>query len=406
MVLLSRYILYRHSLLFALAKMSNRIVILTESPFSYRDYKRFDIEKYISLGYTVKVLDCSRLLAARFASYANITVFRCDTFTVAEVDSIYSFCKEFFNFNPRYVFDFAIDRFTRRAWMSKVYLLVLIFIASKRVIFRLACLPSVTQKQLTTRSASIASRFFEFILSLPWRIFLADYTVVSGLKSEADAQGIIIRAHSHDYDHKFSCQASQSSIRQKYFVYLDQNTAYSTDRVFLGKKCLFDTTIYFEEINYVLSNLEQKLGLKCIVSPHPRANLDVINKMYKFDLSELSTYESINESSLVVCHDTTAVQMAILAFKPILFWIPDQFKVFSADSIINAKILLTQRMAELLGTNAYASNQLLSKTAVELTGEPINRSMYTKYINNYSKQSGSSDSSVCNIVDQYLKSPC
>ena len=63
----------------------------------------------------------------------------------------------------------------------------------------------------------------------------------------------------------------------------------------------------------------KKINIK--ISLHPRCNSNINYSQYfkGFNLSNISTSESIFNSEFVIAHYSTSIQLAVLLYKPILF---------------------------------------------------------------------------------------
>jgi len=77
---------------------------------------------------------------------------------------------------------------------------------------------------------------------------------------------------------------------------------------------------YYEEINYCLLILNQKLNLPIHICKHPKHNILDASKKFNYEISKLNTLKTISRSKIVIAHNSTAINFAILLNKPIILY--------------------------------------------------------------------------------------
>jgi len=153
----------------------------------------------------------------------------------------------------------------------------------------------------------------------------ADYWFVSGNKpANIIKSKKKIYAYNLQYDQYLKIKNSPiNNDFEKSIVYIDQNYEGHIDFILDDLKPPVNKFTHWESLNKFLTSLNRKLGKKIIIAAHPRrSKKDKINT--KFEVVFNQTANIIKNSSLVVTHDSTAIAMAVLFKKPILFVIMDK----------------------------------------------------------------------------------
>lgn len=164
---------------------------------------------------------------------------------------------------------------------------------------------------------------------LPAKIFVGHTELLqSYLKRYNLGQDCIVPIHSFDYDRYLHYQNNQTSQEQVMpnpnkdkgtCVFLDQALIQHSD---FGKSisfCPVSAQKYFPSINKFFDKLEQLTGLNVVIAVNPRAQYDKTPNIFGDRLLiKDKTLELVAQSSLVLVHNSTAVNFAVLFNKPIL----------------------------------------------------------------------------------------
>jgi hypothetical protein len=127
-------------------------------------------------------------------------------------------------------------------------------------------------------------------------------------------------ANSFDHDLLLTWKKSGQKIENKNIaVFLDQYVPYHRDNAICGVRPI-DPESYYNGLNKFFSFLEESTGLQIVIAGHPRFDYDSIaNAFFGRDVVQGKTIELVCASKLVVLHDSTAVNFAIMMQKPLMF---------------------------------------------------------------------------------------
>ena len=178
---------------------------------------------------------------------------------------------------------------------------------------------------------------------------------------------------------------------QKQIVFLDQNLPFHSDFKVLKRKPPVTPEVYFPALRKFFDELEQTLGMPVIIAAHPRANYSNGNNYFggrKLIIGQ--TLPLVCESSLVLTHHSTAVNIAVMAWRPVLVLTSKQLEA-SEGSTINL-------IAKNLGTRPVNIDQPYSGWDEHLL--EFDSAAYTNYFNKYIKESASSNLPFWQILEQ------
>ena len=197
----------------------------------------------------------------------------------------------------------------------------------------------------------------------------------------------IIFAHNYDYDVFLHEKDKYSKNNENFIVFLDDYGPYHPDYIYEKIKPYVTANEYFPTIDYGLKQIAKSLKLDVKIAAHPRSKYKSKLFKYKHPIIENKTFKLIKESKIVVVHNSTSLQWAILMKKPIIF--------VTTNEIENGK-----------DTNSYAANinffaKTLGKQVINLSNIhtydnfdkylTINNEKYEQFIENYIKVTGSSN---------------
>ena len=129
----------------------------------------------------------------------------------------------------------------------------------------------------------------------------------------------------HDYAYEVFNKFAKQKRRKKFIVFLDtQMESGFENHMLFNSRPFFNKKEYWSKIENFLVFVNEQFGSEPIIAGSPGRNmfdLPIKNKFF-FD----KTAELIKDSKLVIVHDSTAIHLAILFKKPILFLTMDVFK--------------------------------------------------------------------------------
>jgi hypothetical protein len=240
-----------------------------------------------------------------------------------------------------------------------------------------------------------------FFYKVVARCVTADWTIVAGERSFATSRrpGRLIRAHNFDYDIYLDLLRSTHADGDRYAVFIDQDYCFHPEYVYQGVVPLITPERYFPAVCKALRAISRTLNLEIRIAAHPRSTYQErgLNCFDGFSLEYGRTGELVKNCSVVVCHDSTAIQFAVLFGKPAIFLTTDELmRAPEAGSIVKAAAELGKKPINL-------DTQDLD--AVDWHAElGVDAEKYQRYIQRYIKAQGSRDQPVWEIVLDEIES--
>lgn len=137
-------------------------------------------------------------------------------------------------------------------------------------------------------------------------------------------------------------------IEEKYVVFLDEYYPFHTDLEICGLKAV-PYEEYYNELNRLFKNIEDKFHLEVVIAAHPKAQLYKEKDFFEGRKVIFGkTAELVKYSKFAMVHDSTALGFAIATEKPLLFLnaelikksMPDVYQVISfIGQYLNAPII-------------------------------------------------------------------
>jgi len=337
-----------------------KIIILTDTGFSKRDYDRFFVEK-LSKVYDVLVLDLAPYLNKKIF---NLTLKNQKIFQYKNYVTVKSF-KEFEDFlaTNKKSFNYAFDFISARNKDSFYFKKFLKSIGIRLVFFQFGLVPNIirTNKEKILRLFRLLKNpnlFIKKIYSiintrLRDRIFQKikyDYIFISGTKGVdnqyAKKATKKIFTHSSDYENILNYSFSKINF-DNYFVFLDQNLPFHPAQFYRDEKPQVTSKKYFPSLALTFKKLEKKFESKILISAHPRADISDYNNFFKGrQIFNSKTIDLVKNCRCVLAHTTTAISYAVIFKKPIIFLTSneiiksyDDYRVHSNARILKSKFL-------------------------------------------------------------------
>jgi hypothetical protein len=223
----------------------------------------------------------------------------------------------------------------------------------------------------------------------------ADWAVISGTESMALARSSlgVVKAHNFDYDIYLKLMRSAPVGAEDYIVFIDQDYCFHLEFVYMNTPAVVTAERYFPAICNALEAISAALGLEIRIAAHPRASYGQRQEPFfrKFRMERGRTAEMIKGCRAVVCHDSTAIQYAVLFGKPTIFVTTDELsRAYEGRSIEKAAAALGKRPINL---------DRIDPRAVDWRAElTIDVEKYASYRNKYVKTEGSPELPLWSIV--------
>ena len=191
----------------------------------------------------------------------------------------------------------------------------------------------------------------------------------------------IIKANSFDYSRalKFTKILKRSTNDFKYALFLEAPGPLhlGDDLIFGGENEGFTKEKWFPSLTKYFDKIENILGLKVIIAPHPKVKHEKYPPYYGGrEISEFSLAESALNSELVITHHSSGLSFGVIYNKPIML-------VTSDELIKNARFTRQQNNlskelgSEIINIDREISEDNLKKTLI------IDKTKYKEYFLNY-----------------------
>ena len=316
--------------------MINRIIQIVESPFDFRDYKRFGIEALKKSGFEVEVWDLSRILRPKVYSDGICPkIYECGELTV--------FCEKkeaFRRISELGVSDFVINFGSygiNSFWVYKA----LTKARAQYAVQMSGMLPLLGPGETLSASywkklkkifppsfkhvsnvlvSRLSPKWFgikpaKFILAGGEKCFVYHYPVDRKNFTET------LWTHAMDYDlyleeHKRSVSEREEDIA----VFLDEYLPFHPDRLYDGVQDLIGPEEYYPMLDSFFCRVEEALKLEVVIAASPRS--DYGNNPSCFNGRRCikgKTPELVRKSRLVMAHDSSSLTFANLFQKPVIF---------------------------------------------------------------------------------------
>ena len=315
---------------------------MTESPFTLRDYKRFGLEVYRTNDYEVEVWDLTALFHPDYGiippdpcEFPGLKVFK------TKKDVIDCISKLTQN-------DFVLN--LNVSWLDKLWFYRAISkYKIKYGMMSLGPVPNASKQKIslfnkllkTVRSFKVSKiRFYvsyianmlmqkipyRFLGVSPANLFLAsgelslcNYVFPLNEKSE------IVWVHSMDYDLYLEEQYKPSLDTQNKAVFLDAYLPFHPDFVLLKEKNSTTPEKYYLSINKLFDYIEKEQNTSVEIAAHPRSDYPNMPPYFGDRCIQFGkTIECIRTSRFIIAHSSTALNMAILYQKPVLFVVTNE----------------------------------------------------------------------------------
>ena len=310
-----------------------RIILLVENRFTLRDCRRFGIETLQENGFLVEVWDVMRITYPNSSTVGNTYS---DLFNFKDLTSLNSkqdACNMFSGLSQD---DFVISLVTFR-WTSLGLYRALSRSCAKYSVSYVEPFPwPLTKKTLTDRIRDVAG----FRRATEWKYLLArlplwflgikpaNLMFVAGekylnydyyLRYPVDKNTEILNIHAFDYD-LYLKEKGDSGQEESTAVFLDEFYPFHSDFTLLDRESPVKADSYYKLLNTFFDLVEKETGLSVIIAAHPRS--DYQNRPDYFSGRKCikdRTVKLIKESRLVLAHSSTAVKLANLFYKPVIF---------------------------------------------------------------------------------------
>ena len=361
------------------------ILILTESPFSNRDYDRFGVE-LLSQRFRVTIIDCTPWVNPDFWERYSAIAYACPGYTTA--DDFHSIRRSLDRTKDALVIDYLGDsakskRIRRELKKRDI----------PRVVFFHGLLP-VGPERLPARLRRMVKRV---VIREP----APDVALMSGLAGLADSRVSrakhTIWAHSLDYDIYLRERRTSGPSISRYAVFLDEDMIYHSDYEHSGTTSPTTAEVYYPAMKHFFDRIERATGMPVQIAMHPRSSFERQQELWAGrDTVQGMTSQLVRDASLVLCHLSTSLAFPVLWRKPVIF-------LTTSDIDRSA-----------MGKGIALRSTLLQAPLVNVDIEPgeraardpipaVNEDAYAKYAANYIKRPGVPELPVWHLFSDYVQ---
>lgn len=246
-----------------------------------------------------------------------------------------------------------------------------------------------------------------FSLTSPsfWKINKANYTYLIGKYAYENRKSHklignntkVIWGHSRTYDEylDFKKKRLVKKIKKRKVLFIDQGVPFHPDTTLLGLHSI-KAKEYYSSINKYLEKIKKKLNYQVSVACHPKINPKKIKKYFSnFSVTFGNTIFQVMNSDLVILHDSTAMNYAVMFGKPIIFVTNNSLKngIIPYNEIIKSKAKLLNKGY----VNIDVDNEINIAKYFD-----IDKKAYKKYSDNFIKFKGLKDYQ-SNVIYKKLK---
>ena len=324
--------------------MKNLLLVFTENFFTQNDLKRFGIEKLLK-RYDVCICDFTNYLhPSYYKTYSKkISYFKNRNINLKKILSLEEFTS-FLEKQETGMKIFVLDNLSIESLSSyKCFL--------KKKFEKLFFIKVHNNQQPKTilyfkiKYLLFSRNFFWYfkkilnkIFSFPFTkknivTFEHDFILKSHTFNDETSKIKTFYIHSTDYEkifyESFDYEKKQKFDlpKYKYAVYVEEMTSSHPDFEILSRPVPISKEKYLQEINNFFFYFEKYTNLKIVISMHPR-NLSLNSEGENFNRPKFygEIYDLIKNSSLVLTHQSTSVNIAVTYKKPIIFLDSSSYK--------------------------------------------------------------------------------
>ncbi len=203
----------------------------------------------------------------------------------------------------------------------------------------------------------------------------------------------IVLTNSRFYD---TFLAHSYPVTEDYIVFLDSMLPYHLDQVRYGHG-LIDKDLYYFDLDRVLTAIEQKLDKKVIVCLHPKYNDENVKKDFAGRQTvKYRPQEFTAQASLVLFHESSTIQNAILYNKKIIQLVGNQINDFN-----NSNCKSIQGILDCATLDMYEATEQQIYDVLETVR--INKEKYEMFLSDYIVRPGQEGVSSCRQIVDHIK---
>jgi hypothetical protein len=392
----------------------NQILLLVDQPLDERNFDRFGIQTWIDRGWSVEVWDLTPLaypgvwkkhlqLGGTLKNFQGY----CPIGSKAELRRHQRRLR-----NTGHFIDFTGDY-----WLSARVKAHLIRQGVSRIVCATGSIPSpairARERFASKLRLAVSVGFLRAartavgasLQKLTAPFIRPRLVVVSGAES-IPAHGRrhtpeIIRAHNLDYDVYLTAGRSGVQREKPFIAFIDQDYCFHPEYIYQGVPRVVTPDNYFPAVCRGLRAISEALDMDIRVAAHPRSAYQQGVGAYfeEIPVEYGKTADLIRDCNVVVCHDSTAIQLAVLYGKPVIFFSTDQLDALQFDGMRKREVIA--HFASELGKPVINVDRDLNiNWRKELF---VDLGKYAEYRRKYIKMDGSGELPYWEIVSRHLE---
>lgn len=383
-----------------------KIIFIIESIFNLRDYHRFGISILTQRGFQVGIWDLSAYLAPEY--YKNYTppdpINFINHITIrrkSEVDNLL----QGLNSQDYVVALFSVNR-------KSLYIVEYLYI--NKINYGSAAfgtLPfSITQLSLGKKIKRAIGNPQQFLLNAyhllarqKLKLPPLNFIIVGGStqkkavikRQDFGEKTNIIDAHALDYDRFLEEEQTSEKriIEGDYMVFLDEFGPYHPDNLSIFREPDVNMDTYYTDMNNFFNLLEADLGIQVVIAAHPRSNYDKMeNPFGGRKIIFANTIRLVKYAQIVLIHASTAVNFAVLYFKPLCFLSSSDYSIHYLHMIDSMAKNLSKKVID-ISDYKYIPSDYLS----------VDNTAYKKYKELFIKIDGTPEKNVWEIFADFIE---
>ena len=373
----------------------NKIIFISSRYFTKNDFYRFGIIKYLENKINVEVWYLNKLIKRNY----KIKEFGLKKVKIKKINDIHEFENQIKENKVNCVYDLRIAyNFSNKKifqLLSKYDANYLIYLRGDIYKYKIKFLnylkyqfKNIINGELVHLKKIILNKIFLSLSSSFWGIKKAKYVCLIGKyayikRKKHKLIGIktkLIWGQHRDNDDYLRNNAKKTKTQRKKALFIDSAAPYHPDTIDTFTD--INPIKYYNSIKNFLEKLNKNFGYEIEISCHPKLKIKKIKKHFPNHRIKVGdTISQIRNSSIIITHDSNAINFAVIYKKPIIF--------ITNNSLSNSAV----HHNELIDMRAKLFNKksvnIDVNSIIDITKYlKINKRVYRNYLNNYIKAKG------------------
>lgn len=392
-------------------KKINRLILISITKFSKRDFQRFGLDIFKKRGYEVEVWECFQWISLEYSlkhksidqlDFPGLKVFKTFESTKSAFSELTQkdIIIDLYNVLPKLDFGKTSGAKVGRLLCGQEPTPSLEFykISQFRLYFTLQ------YSDIRKNPLKIFNKIKKIFSSK--NPFTYDFHILGGTEAKKHIKdsfyndsNYIFRTHAFDYDRYLEEESKEESgingTKAPYAVFIDQDWCGHPDKYFTGasvKVLLKRPEKFLREINDFLGKFQCQTGLDIVIAAHPRSNYNTQNNPYDVNFPIIGeTISLVREAEVVLAQKSISLSFAVLYNKPVILLDSDYITQFFRNYL------------DLLETELGAKRINITHTqSITLKDLKVDKIKYRQYKEKFIKEPGTPEKFSMDIFCDYL----